>query len=77
MKNKDIIFPMVFITGEFDKSFDEKQLCSIALQGWANCMSGGDVPINFGKGISEIGKKLGINPTVENILRYAKCKGWL
>lgn len=77
MAKQEMIFPEVFITGKVGENADPMALCADALIGWANCMHGSKPPANFGHGMVDIGKILGIAPTAENIEKYAKEKGWL
>lgn len=74
---KSNIFPSVFETGIIGEGETEKSLCASALCGWANCMIGNKPPELFGMGMAAIGKRLGINPTADNIEKYIEDKGWL
>ena len=71
-----LIFPEIFETGIITSS-DKKKVCADAICAWANCMAGCEPPKMFGKGMVEVGKLLGIPPTVENLEKYAIEQGWL
>lgn len=55
---------------------NKAKLTAIALDSWANCMAGNKPPEWFGEMMVIIGERLGISPTAENVMAYAKRKGY-
>lgn len=72
MNEYQITFPEVFITGKIPEGMNDKRLlCAAALEGWGCCYLAMR-PENFGIGMAAIGTRLGITPTPENLMEYAK-----
>jgi len=51
---------------------DKGELLGIALNSWGNCMAGNKPPEYFGIMMTEIGYKLGIIATPDNVMKLAK-----
>ena len=70
-----MIWPEIFITGvppyKADDPLIKKIACADALSGWS-CSIMEKPPENFGKGMAAIGGILGIAPTLDNVMAYAK-----
>ncbi len=47
-------------------------ICVKALCDWACCIAGAQLPFNFGKGMVEVGKLLGVLPTPDSLREYSK-----
>ena len=67
----NIVWDEVFITGKIKKNTTDKELCAMGLLGWANCYLS-EMPDNFGYGMYEIGKRLGIKARQKNLMKYAE-----
>jgi hypothetical protein len=59
---------------EIENETSKAAITAMALTAWGNCHAGNKPPEHFGMMMVAVGKKLGISPTDENILRYAKNK---
>lgn len=56
---------------EAQSTNDRGALISMALTSWAHCMAGNEPPEYFGEMMVEIGRKLGIANTPDNISKLA------
>lgn len=72
----DFIWPTVFDNG-IGQEQNDAALCAAALQGWGICMSGNIPHSNFGKTMVDIGKRLNILATPEELTKWAKEHGFL
>ena len=76
MRNADLqrwqcFWPDCFLTGKLDNRRPELLPCADGLMAWANCMAGNKPVELFGETIVQIGERLGITPTAENLSKYA------
>ena len=70
MQNK-AWWPEIFTTKDVSNRTDA-HLCADGLVAWALCETGNKPPEYFGEVMVEIGKRLGIAPTGDNLLLIAK-----
>lgn len=68
------VFPELFITGKLTGNEQKKEILADALVAWGNCMAGATPPDNFGHGMVEVEKALGVLPTPDNLMEYSKNK---
>lgn len=62
-------FSQTSITGEIPKDHPKEAILADALNDWACCYME-TPPINFGKGMVEVGKALGILPIEQKLMEY-------
>lgn len=67
-----MIWPESFEKGKVDPKAPKAQLVADGLSAWAICMSGGTPIEKFGEVMVEIGARLNISPTSENLMEYSK-----
>lgn len=67
----DCIWPEIFTTENLESESDAS-LCADALTAWGNCHMGNKPPESFGRVLAKIGAKLGIAPTGDELMKWAK-----
>lgn len=75
MKNAQIIWPDIFVTGEIPASCSDVALCRDALSAWACAMSGAALPDNFGGVMNQIARRLGTDGTPKSFSDWALSRG--
>jgi len=70
MKKPKVIFSQTSITGKIPKDHPKEAILADALNDWGCCYMESP-PSNFGKGMLEVGKALGILATKEELMKYA------
>lgn len=66
------VWPKCFTTGVVSEDSDPRLLCADSLMAWALVLSGIKPPETFGKVLVEIGSRLGIITTYENLMKYSE-----
>lgn len=71
-----LIFPKVFTDESFEYDTSDPNVKAMALAdgltGWGNCHAKAPIPRTFGNGMVKVGEVLGIIPTDENLMQYAR-----
>ena len=71
-----MIWPEIFTSDnarEYAEGKSDRELCADGLCGWGICKSGlaGSIPESFGSVMVEIGRRLGVAPIAENLMKWA------
>jgi len=61
-------------TGKIPQGRIKKAILADALMDWGNCMAGAEPPENFGHGMVEVGKALGVTATPEKLMRLSQSE---
>lgn len=72
MNTKDnAIWPEIFQTENLEGK-SNPELCADALMAWGHCHMGDEIPESFGRVLVQIGIRLGISPTDEELIKWSK-----
>lgn len=65
------IWPEIFQTENLE-GMSNPELCADALMAWGHCHMGNKPPESFGRVLAQVGKRLDISPTDEELIKWSK-----
>ena len=74
MFEPEFIFSKTSITGQVPQDHPKVAVLADALNDWGCCMAGAKPPENFGHGMVEVGKTLGVTATPTNLMDLANSE---